>query len=98
MGLATLGSAGSERTGCVLADVIGRVARVEGVDDVSVLGVHDAALELEGGGEFLGLGRPFHGQQAPPLDLLDPGQLLGGGGDTDGHLGEHLRVARQLGE
>src|SRR5580704_16428473 len=54
---------------------------VEGVDDVGVLGVHDAALELEGGGEFLGLGGPFHRQQAPPLDLLHPGQPFVGGGD-----------------
>src|SRR5437764_14048208 len=34
---------------------------VERVDDVGVLGVHDAAFEFEGGGEFLGLGGPFHG-------------------------------------
>ena len=65
-----------------------RSSRVEGVDDVGVLGVHDAALELEGGGEFPGLGGPFHGQQAPPLDLLYPGQLLVGGGYSGGHLGE----------
>ena len=34
---------------------------VEGVDDVGVFCVYDAALEFEGGGEFLGLGGPFHG-------------------------------------
>ena len=48
--------------------------------------MHNTALGLEGEGKFLGLGGPFHGQQAPPLDLLDPGQLLVGGGDADGHL------------
>ena len=40
--------------------------------------MHDAALEFEGGGEFLGLGGPLHGQQVPPLDLLHPGQPLVG--------------------
>jgi hypothetical protein len=52
----------------------------------------DAALELERGGQFAGLRRPFHGQQAPSLHLLHAGQPFVGGGYRDRHLGQHLRV------
>jgi len=66
---------------------LARSSGIERVDGVGVLGVDDAALELERGGEFAGLRCPFRGQQVPPLHLLHAGQPLVGGGYPGRHLG-----------